>query len=357
MSQRPRFDNRVKDLRQARGWTQDQLADAAGLSRTGISAIEARRLVPSVAAALGIAHALGHSVEDLFAPQPAAGRVEFAWLPAAFPCRYWAAEVAGRTLLFPVESGPRGGLLHDGIAQHANDFPAPGDIAKKTLVLASCDPAAGFVAAAYRRRGGLRMLVFSRPSGEALDLLERRLVHVAGVHLAAADDANGNAAALARRNSAGSLDLIHVARWEEGLASQAATRLRSTTSAARGKLRWIGRPVGAGARRCQDELLSSRRSPRHIARDHRGVVEAIRSGWADVGVCLRLATEEGQLAFLPLGEENYDLCFRRDEAAEPRIVALLSTIRSAEYRGLLTELPGYHAQPQLGAVEHVAAGH
>jgi molybdate-binding protein/transcriptional regulator with XRE-family HTH domain len=357
MSRTSRFDNRVKDLRQARGWTQDQLAQSAGLSRTGISAIEARRLVPSVAAALGIARALGCSVEDLFNPQPRPARAEFAWLPAAFPCRYWTAESAGRTLLFPVESGPRGGLLHDGVAQHANDLPPPSDIAKKTLVLASCDPAAGFLAAAYRRRGGLRMLVFSRPSGEALDLLERGLVHVAGVHLAAAEDQAGNAAAVANRRSPQTLSLIHIAQWEEGLASQAADRVRSAAAAAKGKLRWIGRPQGAGARRCQDELLSSRRSPRHIARDHRGVVEAIRSGWADVGVCLRLATEEGQLAFLPLGEENYDLCFRRDDAADPRIVALFSTIRSGEYRRLLTELPGYQAQPQLGEIEHVIGNH
>jgi molybdate-binding protein len=67
-----------------------------------------------------------------------------------------------------------------------------------------------------------------------------------------------------------------------------------------------------------------------------------------------LASEEGLLAFLPLGEENYDLCFRRDQAADPRVVSLLATIRSAEYRRLLTELPGYRPQAHLGEIEHVA---
>src|SRR5262245_20927959 len=113
-------DNRVKALRQARGWTQGQLADAAGLSRTGVGAIEAARLVPSVAAALSLARALGTTVEELFGT-PVSGDVAFAWLPAAFPCRYWAAEIAGRTLLFPVESG--GELRHDGVAQDASDLP------------------------------------------------------------------------------------------------------------------------------------------------------------------------------------------------------------------------------------------
>jgi molybdate-binding protein len=177
---------------------------------------------------------------------------------------------------------------------------------------------------------------------------------VAGIHFAAADSSRGNVAAIARRAPTCDMDLLRVACWEEGLALDPGAGVRSAAAAVRGKLRWIGRSTGAGARRCQDELLGSRRSPRHVARDHRGVVEAIRSGWADVGVCLRLASEEGLLAFLPLGEENYDLCFRRDQAADPRMVSLLATIRSAEYRRLLTELPGYRPQAHLGEIEHVA---
>jgi molybdate-binding protein/DNA-binding XRE family transcriptional regulator len=356
MSDSDRLDNRVKVLRQAHGWTQDELAQVAGLSRTGISAIEAARLVPSVAAALGLARAFGCQVEDLFGPQSAAGKVEFAWLPVAFPCRYWMAEIEGRTLLFPFESGPSSALMHDGIARHAADFSGTSEIARRTLVLASCDPAAGYLADTYRRHGGFRLLVLSRPSGEALSLMERGLAHIAGVHLAAADDKRGNAIAIAKRKTQNDLELLRVARWEEGLACQPAARIRSAATAARSKLRWVGRSAGAGARCCQDELLGARRSPRHVARDHRGVVEAIRSGWADVGVCLRLASEEGQLSFLPVREENYDLCFQRKQAADPRIVALINAIRSSEYRSMLAELPGYRAQPQLGEVEHVTSG-
>lgn len=347
------LDNRVKALRQARGWTQDDLAQAAGLSRTGVSAIEAARLVPSVAAALSLAQAFGCKVEDLFGPQPKYEQAQFAWLPVAFPCRYWMAEVAGRTLLFPLESGPRGALLHDGIALHAADLPPANEVARRTIVVASCDPAAGYLAAAYRKSGGFRMLVFSRSSGEALSLVENGLAHVAGVHLAAADDRLGNAKAIVGRGVQHALTLLRVAQWEEGLACQPAAWIRSATAAARGKLRWVGRSTEAGARRCQDELLGTRHAPKHVARDHRGVVEAIRSGWADVGVCVRLASEEGQLAFLPVGEENYDLCFRRDQAADPRIVALVNTIQSSEYRQLLAELPGYRAQPHLGEIEDV----
>src|SRR5262249_6512487 len=150
-------------------------------------------------------------------------------------------------------------------------------------------------------------------------------------------------------------DLLHVAQWQEGLACQPAARLRSASAATRGKLRWVGRASGAGARRCQDELLGPARFVRRVAHDHRGVGEAIRSGWADVGVCLRLACEEGRLVFLPVAEESYDLCFRRDRAADLRIAMLVQTIRSSEYRHCLTELPGYQPQRRIGEVEHVAS--
>ncbi len=58
--------NRVKAARLARGWSQDELAHRSGLSRSGISAIEIERLVPSAAAALALAKALHCRVEDLF---------------------------------------------------------------------------------------------------------------------------------------------------------------------------------------------------------------------------------------------------------------------------------------------------
>jgi molybdate-binding protein/transcriptional regulator with XRE-family HTH domain len=354
MSHGTTFDNRVRALRQARGWTQEELAAVAGLSRAGVSAIEAARLVPSVAAALGLARALGCSVEDLFGvPQTQSAKAAFAWLPAAFPCRYWAAEVGGRTLLFPVESGPRGGLLHDGIAKTPADLPLSIEAARTTLVLACCDPAAGYLAAAYRRQGGFRMLVFTRTSTEALALVEQDLVHVAGVHLAAAGSRHGNAEAIGARGLSHDMSLLRVAQWEEGLACPPGAKLRSAAAAARGGLRWIGRDGGAGARRCQDELLGQRSAPRHIARDHRGVVEAIRSGWADVGVCVRLASEEGQLGFLPVCDEPYDLCFRSDSANDPRLRALVSAIRSPAYRTLLGQLPGYKAV-KTGELEIVA---
>ena len=59
----------------SRDWSQQELADRAGLSRAGISAIESGRLAPSVTAAMALARVLCCTVEDLFAPQVAQGQV------------------------------------------------------------------------------------------------------------------------------------------------------------------------------------------------------------------------------------------------------------------------------------------
>ena len=58
--------NRVKELRIARGWTQQELADAVGVSRQSINSIERNRYVPSLPLALLFARVFGCSTEKIF---------------------------------------------------------------------------------------------------------------------------------------------------------------------------------------------------------------------------------------------------------------------------------------------------
>ena len=71
------------------------------------------------------------------------------------------------------------------------------------------------------------------------------------------------------------------------------------------------------------------------------MAEAVRCGWADVGVCLRLAGEEAGLDFLGVRREDYDLCFPEALADEPRLRALVEAVRAPAYRRALDALPGY----------------
>jgi putative transcriptional regulator len=63
----PAVHNRVRELRLQRGWTQQQLAAAVGVSRQSINSIECNRYVPSLPLALSFARVFACPTDDIFA--------------------------------------------------------------------------------------------------------------------------------------------------------------------------------------------------------------------------------------------------------------------------------------------------
>lgn len=61
-----RVRNQVRELRTERGWTQQDLGDAVGVSRQSINAIECGRYVPSLELALMFARVFGRSTDSIF---------------------------------------------------------------------------------------------------------------------------------------------------------------------------------------------------------------------------------------------------------------------------------------------------
>ena len=61
-----RIVNRVKDLRVRKSWTQQQLAEAVGVSRQSINSIERDRYVPSLFLALTFARVFGCPTDEIF---------------------------------------------------------------------------------------------------------------------------------------------------------------------------------------------------------------------------------------------------------------------------------------------------
>ncbi len=350
MSEQRQLQNQVRAHRIARGWSQEELALRAGISRAGVSAIEMGRLIPAATAVLALAAAFGRRVEDLFSlVEEGQSSGQWAWEPAGEPCRYWHSSVSGRKLLYPVEptcaSRPHDGIFHEGRFEDRSQVPAA-----DVLVIASCDPALGLLANECHRLSGFHILALQRPSREALSLLARGLVHVAGVHLEQRGQRGCNAAA-ASAALGDSFCLLRTAYWQEGLAVAASRRVRSVQRAIDGRLHWVGREPGSAAGELQEELLSGR-VPKHIARGHRNLAEAVHAGWADVGVCVRLVSEEAGLDFLTVREETSDLCFPAESQGDPRVQALVETVQSPTYRAVIRDLPGYDVS-ETGELERI----
>jgi molybdate-binding protein/DNA-binding XRE family transcriptional regulator len=336
--------NSVQGRRRAREWSQADLAERAGISRAAVSAIEGARLSPSVATALALAAVFECSVEELFGrggiSQLQAS--QWAWTPRSESSRYWEAEVGPRRLLYPVEAITLNPTPHDGIWQHGvlHDRAA---VAKSTLIMASCDPAAGLLAAEYARASGFRLLVFPRGGRAALDLLRQRLVHVAGLHYSTTETPNRNGEVM-RARYAGDGRMLRLATWEAGIALAPEDRSRSVESVARRPLRWAARETGSAARECLDGLLGQKAFAGREVDGHAAVAEAVRAGWAEAGVCVRFSAAEAGLNFLPVRRETLDLCFPAAFQNDPRLQALARLLRGRACRHLLSELPGYDAR-------------
>lgn len=349
--------SRLAQLRQRRGWTQADLAARTGASRAEVSAIETGRLVPSVAVALKVARALGEPVEGVFGAIDERPQLDWAWPAATADPRVWHASVNGRRLLLPVEPTAAGVIPHDGRAD-GGSLHLLGSDAKtpeRTLVVAGCDPLVGFLVRELAAAHGIRLLPLLRSSAQALELLRRGLVHVAGLHYTDTDG-RGTNDDVVRKTLGPGYRLIHQLRWDAGIAVWPRRRERTPRALLRAGVRWVNREEGSAARHVFDTLLAARRRPDgydHVVRDHRAVAATVSSGWAEAGPCVRPAAAEAQLGFIPLQQEAYELGVAEAQLDDPRVRALVAVLQSSIYRQWLQDVPGCDAA-HTGDVRRVA---
>jgi transcriptional regulator with XRE-family HTH domain len=118
---------RVRQHRQSRGWTLDQLAEAAGVSRRMVVNVEQGAVNPSVGTLLRISDALGVGLPALVElPQPKPVKVNRRGDGAVL----WRSESGGRGVLVAGTEPPDVAELWDWILgpadQHASEAHAPG---------------------------------------------------------------------------------------------------------------------------------------------------------------------------------------------------------------------------------------
>lgn len=65
----PPVENKVKDLRTQRGWSQGELGEKVGVSRQAINAVERGKHDPSLLLAFKFAQVFDVQIEELFDPE------------------------------------------------------------------------------------------------------------------------------------------------------------------------------------------------------------------------------------------------------------------------------------------------
>ena len=383
---------RLRLARQARGFSQQQLAGMATVSRQAVSAVEAGHSDPSLRVALAVARALGTTVEELFGPGELPPPVD-AWLVAPLgedAARVTLAPMGDAFVALPLAgatASAAGFLPAGGVAeQSAPSQPVPGQPVpgqpgpgqsgppfrqarkirpigppRPTLVLAGCDPAMPLIETPLALLDPpIAISWWPCGSQEALELAADKLVHVAGAHLrgASGEYNTGPARELLRRRGA---DVVGFCSWREGLLlrTDLAGQVADLGDVVRRGLRLVNRETGSEARRVLDrELARLGIGAAQIsgystqAAGHLQVAASIAAGLADVGVASEPAALAFGLAFVPLAAEHFDLVIPADQAGCREVQGLLKVLSSRWLLDQLASLPGYDPA-RCG--EHVAS--
>jgi molybdate-binding protein/DNA-binding XRE family transcriptional regulator len=328
----------IKKLRKQRGWTQADLASRANVSRSAIACIENGTMIPTVTNAISIAKVLEVSVEKLFAHEEK--KISWAWEPPLLPYGYWEIGFDSKNLLIPCEATCLGTIPFDGWFDGNSLQTTIPHEPEKTLLIACCDPAIKVLADMLYKQHGVRVIALYRSSGKSLSLLEKGLVHVAGLHFAGVTDKVDNGSFVRDKLGAG-YQLIRGGIWTEGVALRSKSDFGNTKELFTPEVFWVGREEGTGARICQDLFFEGKEAPQKTAKDHNMVAALIQQGWADAGICQQFCATQNGLDFIPVRKEIFDFCYSKKLENDIRIQALNKTICSKKFREVLQKQTGY----------------
>ena len=329
---------RIRALRESRGWTQQDLAVRAGVTRQLIGAVEVGRHAPNVDAALALAAALGESVESLFAadrpvstPVPVVGDK----LPTPGTSAT-VVRIGTRTVIAPIHHGVEGSerwAVADATMTAAG-VSIFDDAKPDALLVCGCDPALGVLAGLVERVSVHRVVTVHASTGESIQALGAGRAHAALVH--APPGQLPEPPVPVRR--------YRFARWQVGLASGRAAGVPSVDELAERRSRVVQRDAGAGSQqalsRALERIGSSRPLPGPVAEGHVDVARRVAAG-AAVGVTMEAAARSFALGFAPLEEHAVELWVDARWSSLPAAVAMVDVLNGTGLRTRLGLIGGY----------------
>jgi putative molybdopterin biosynthesis protein len=352
---------RLRLARQGRGFSQQQLARMAGVSRQAVSAVESGLSDPSLRVALALSRALGMTVEEVFGQVTPEPRIDARPLGVigGGGARVSLAQVGDSFVAVPLSGAaatssgfvPAAGLADESDGQRNRPTRAvrPLGPPRPTLIVAGCDPAFPLLEVPLGLLDPpLALLWWQCPSHDALELAATGLVHAAGSHLR--DQSGDYNVEPTRKLFPQGADIIGFSSWREGLVLRPdiAGNVSDLADVAKAGLRLVNRQSGSEARLVLDRELArlgidagQLRGYDTKATGHLQVASAIAAGLADAGIANEPAALAYGLAFIPLAKERFDIIIPPAHAATREVQGLLRALRSRWLRDQLASLPGY----------------
>jgi DNA-binding XRE family transcriptional regulator len=325
----------LRERRLERGLTQAELAARAGVSRQLVAAVEAGRNAPAVDAALGLARALGLTVEEVFSRptspvSPALGGRLSDHVPirvGRVGDRLVAAELADHGIAGAAWA-KADGILEDGTLRL---FPGA---TPAGMVLAGCDPALGVAEAMLQGLGPCSLLAISTATGTALRSLGRGGLHAAVVH-GLEDELPDPPVPIVR---------LHLARWQVGLGVTPMQRRPSLDALLSGRIAIAQRDPDAASQQALGRaaakagVASVPAGPRAA-----GHIDAARI--AATLDCAAITTEAAAgifgLRFLPLERHTVQIWLAERWLGSPAAGALGDLLASAAFTHRVARFGGY----------------
>lgn len=347
--------NLLGEFRQKRGLSAVELAQAIGVSRQTVYAMEAGDYVPNTTVALKLAKVLQTTVEELFQLTGSVAGESQAQTVAMLPGD--SAQTGSRVQLCRVDNklmacgghAPQWNFATaDGVLSSQNKVQTfhPEHEFKNRLLMAGCDPAMPILSR-HMQLAGVELVIAQRNSSQALKLLVDGCIHVAGTHLRDEQTGEFNLPQIRQNFSAHSVAVFSFANWQMGLVTDS-KKIRRLEDLAKPGVSIINREPGSGSRQLLDSELkkagliaSNIKGYDRWADGHLSAAWHVRAGVADACIATEAAAHAFDLQFMPLLTERYDLVIRRKHLDLPAVQILLETLNRLSFRKELNSLGGY----------------
>lgn len=320
----------LRELREAAGLTQAELAARAGVSRQLVGAVEVGRHLPRVDAALALAAALNVDVRSLFITESTPVDVVSGSTPVDGSL-VRAGRVGDRIVTVPVRVGLNGWDVADGVVEGGTlawfGRRGPG------LVVAGCEPGLEVLERMLREQGS-GAVAATGSSTTAVDALAAGRVHAAVVH-------GPEHRSFPLPTNVG-VDRYRLARWRVGLAAPSTAASGWWQEALAGRVPVVQREQGAGVQRTFEEALDtphSRVAGPRVDTHLEAARTAVLTGMA--AVTIEPAAMAVGASFHPLEVHEAQMWLSRTWVREPAIAEALNVLASRRFQRRLEGVGGY----------------